>query len=321
MVFYLVSCSGCSRFQAAASRWSDPSLPLWSPGGWFWGRGQRTRLNEFPAKCQRSQGRAPRQRMARQSMHPLASSIPIRGSLWKPRKLQVSPLHSFQLFYCTRNCFYLSFTLVYGQMNDSSFHCYGLSHPPSDWILNIFLLCSQWLPDMGSKVWAKLLPAGACPLQLTCPAWRQRTKETTPTSTLSPKTAVAGRHAPRAGTRGAFSLAVTGFHSVVLLFSKSKARVGCRLSSTSRFWSGLFCVMFNRQQETPPPQSKPAVVQPQELPVGGSRSWANSKQPQLDGKSAALHSASLIIGPTGQVAALNLSPGRIKSYCFSVRPH
>lgn len=71
--------------------------------------------------------------------------------------------------------------------------------------------------------------------------------------------------------------------------------------------------MFNRQQETPPPQSKPAVVQPQELPVGGSRSWANSKQPQLDGKTT-LHLASLIIWSTGQVAGLNLSPVRIKSY-------
>ncbi|KAK2907636.1 protein PRRC2C isoform X2 [Channa argus] len=38
-----------------------------------------------------------------------------------------------------------------------------------------------------------------------------------------------------------------------------------------------------RQQETPPPQNKPAVPQSQELPSGGSRSWANSKQTQLDG--------------------------------------
>ncbi|XP_019752074.1 protein PRRC2C isoform X2 [Hippocampus comes] len=38
-----------------------------------------------------------------------------------------------------------------------------------------------------------------------------------------------------------------------------------------------------RQQETPPPQAKPAVVPPQEAPTGGSRSWANSKQTQLDG--------------------------------------
>lgn len=65
-------------------------LPL-SVGGWFWGRGQRTRLNEFPAKCPRSQGRAPRQRMAKQSMQPLASSTPTRANLLKPRKLQVSP--------------------------------------------------------------------------------------------------------------------------------------------------------------------------------------------------------------------------------------
>ena len=62
-----------------------------STGAWFWGRGQRTRLNEFQAKCPRSQGRAPRQRMAKQSMRPLASSTPIRANLWKPRKLQVSP--------------------------------------------------------------------------------------------------------------------------------------------------------------------------------------------------------------------------------------
>ncbi|XP_068599150.1 protein PRRC2C [Brachionichthys hirsutus] len=34
-----------------------------------------------------------------------------------------------------------------------------------------------------------------------------------------------------------------------------------------------------RQQETPPPQNKPAVLQPQEPAIGGSRSWANSKQP------------------------------------------
>lgn len=66
-------------------------LPFsWSLGGWFWGRSQRTRLNEFPAKCPRSQGRAPRQRMAKQSMHPLASSIPTRVNLWKPKKLQVN---------------------------------------------------------------------------------------------------------------------------------------------------------------------------------------------------------------------------------------
>nr|XP_057929504.1 protein PRRC2C [Doryrhamphus excisus] len=38
-----------------------------------------------------------------------------------------------------------------------------------------------------------------------------------------------------------------------------------------------------RQQETPPPQSKPAVLPPQELSTGASRSWANSKQIQLDG--------------------------------------
>lgn len=77
-------------------------LPL-SVGGWFWGRGQRTRLNEFPAKCPRSQGRAPRQRMAKQSMQPLASSTPTRANLWKPRKLQVSPhsypvLHTVELY-------------------------------------------------------------------------------------------------------------------------------------------------------------------------------------------------------------------------------
>lgn len=57
------------------------------PGSEGWGR--RTRLNEFPATCQRSQGRAPRQRMARQSMQPLASSTRTRASLWRPRKLQV----------------------------------------------------------------------------------------------------------------------------------------------------------------------------------------------------------------------------------------
>ncbi|KAM9848726.1 protein PRRC2C [Aulostomus maculatus] len=38
-----------------------------------------------------------------------------------------------------------------------------------------------------------------------------------------------------------------------------------------------------RQQETPPPPNKPAVLQSQELSIGGSRSWANSKQTQLDG--------------------------------------
>uniref|UniRef100_A0A0S7EM15 PRC2C n=1 Tax=Poeciliopsis prolifica TaxID=188132 RepID=A0A0S7EM15_9TELE len=38
-----------------------------------------------------------------------------------------------------------------------------------------------------------------------------------------------------------------------------------------------------RQQETPPPQNKPAPLQSQELSTGGSRSWANNKQPQLDG--------------------------------------
>ncbi|KAM9385131.1 protein PRRC2C [Pholidichthys leucotaenia] len=39
----------------------------------------------------------------------------------------------------------------------------------------------------------------------------------------------------------------------------------------------------SRQQETPPPQNKPAVPQSQELSVGSSRSWANNKQTQLDG--------------------------------------
>ncbi|KAM9831336.1 LOW QUALITY PROTEIN: protein PRRC2C [Neosynchiropus ocellatus] len=38
-----------------------------------------------------------------------------------------------------------------------------------------------------------------------------------------------------------------------------------------------------RQQETPPPQSKPPVIQSQEVSVVGSRSWANNKQIQLDG--------------------------------------
>ncbi|XP_052391759.1 protein PRRC2C isoform X2 [Carassius gibelio] len=39
-----------------------------------------------------------------------------------------------------------------------------------------------------------------------------------------------------------------------------------------------------RQQETPPPQPKPAVPQTSDAPLGGSRSWANSKQSgQLDG--------------------------------------
>uniref|UniRef100_A0A8C4GG22 Proline-rich coiled-coil 2C n=1 Tax=Dicentrarchus labrax TaxID=13489 RepID=A0A8C4GG22_DICLA len=38
-----------------------------------------------------------------------------------------------------------------------------------------------------------------------------------------------------------------------------------------------------RQQETPPPQTKPAVLQSQELSIGVSRSWANSKPTQLDG--------------------------------------
>lgn len=53
-------------------------------------------------------------------------------------------------------------------------------------------------------------------------------------------------------------------------------------------------VMCHRQQETPPPQNKPVVVQPQELSVGGSRSWANSKQTQLEGKYA-LHFLHLVI--------------------------
>lgn len=44
--------------------------------------------------------------------------------------------------------------------------------------------------------------------------------------------------------------------------------------------------MCRRQQETPPPQTKPAVLPSQELSIGGSRSWANSKQTQLDGKYA-----------------------------------
>uniref|UniRef100_A0A672Q0D5 Proline rich coiled-coil 2C n=1 Tax=Sinocyclocheilus grahami TaxID=75366 RepID=A0A672Q0D5_SINGR len=41
-----------------------------------------------------------------------------------------------------------------------------------------------------------------------------------------------------------------------------------------------------RQQETPPPQPKPTVPQTSDAPLGGSRSWANSKQSgQLDGNS------------------------------------
>lgn len=80
---------------------------IWSLGGWFWGRSQRTRLNEFPAKCPRSQGRAPRQRMAKQSMHPLASSIPTRVNLWKPKKQQVKlELHIiFNIFTYNKNSF------------------------------------------------------------------------------------------------------------------------------------------------------------------------------------------------------------------------
>lgn len=74
----------------------------WSLGGWFWGRSQRTRLNEFPAKCPRSQGRAPRQRMAKQSMHPLASSIPTRVNLWKPKKQQVKLEWSILLIHIFR---------------------------------------------------------------------------------------------------------------------------------------------------------------------------------------------------------------------------
>lgn len=65
---------------------------------------------------------------------------------------------------------------------------------------------SQWLPDMGSKVWVKLRSVGACPLRPTCPAWRQRTRETTPTLTLSPKTVVAGHLDLREGRRGKLSL-------------------------------------------------------------------------------------------------------------------
>lgn len=64
----------------------------------------------------------------------------------------------------------------------------------------------QWLPDMGSRVWAKLLSAGACPLRPTSPAWKQRTRETIPTSTLSPKTAVDGHLELKPGRRGAFNL-------------------------------------------------------------------------------------------------------------------
>uniref|UniRef100_A0A8C2GIT1 Proline-rich coiled-coil 2C n=1 Tax=Cyprinus carpio TaxID=7962 RepID=A0A8C2GIT1_CYPCA len=41
-----------------------------------------------------------------------------------------------------------------------------------------------------------------------------------------------------------------------------------------------------RQQETPPPQPKPTVPQTSDAPLGGSRSWASSKQSgQLDGNS------------------------------------
>ncbi|XP_034036303.1 protein PRRC2C [Thalassophryne amazonica] len=48
-------------------------------------------------------------------------------------------------------------------------------------------------------------------------------------------------------------------------------------------WASRSDAGDERQQETPPPQNKPATLQQQELPVGGSRSWANSKQIQLDG--------------------------------------
>lgn len=61
----------------------------YSLGGWFWRCSQWTRLNEFPAKCQRSQGRASRQRMAKPSMQPLASSTHTKANLWKPKKLLV----------------------------------------------------------------------------------------------------------------------------------------------------------------------------------------------------------------------------------------
>ncbi|XP_026160679.1 protein PRRC2C isoform X2 [Mastacembelus armatus] len=48
-------------------------------------------------------------------------------------------------------------------------------------------------------------------------------------------------------------------------------------------WASRADAGDERQQETPPPQNKPAVLQSQELSIGGSRSWANSKQTQLDG--------------------------------------
>uniref|UniRef100_A0A1A8J888 Proline-rich coiled-coil 2C n=1 Tax=Nothobranchius kuhntae TaxID=321403 RepID=A0A1A8J888_NOTKU len=47
-------------------------------------------------------------------------------------------------------------------------------------------------------------------------------------------------------------------------------------------WASRTDAGDERQQETPPPQNKPAP-QSQELSTGGSRSWANSKQTQLDG--------------------------------------
>lgn len=49
-----------------------------------------------------------------------------------------------------------------------------------------------------------------------------------------------------------------------------------------KYLYNIFC--WSRQQETPPPQNKPVVPQTQELSIGGSRSWANSKQTQSDGK-------------------------------------
>lgn len=78
------------------------------------------------------------------------------------------------------------------------------------------------------------------------------------------------------------------FFSILLTVAALSTIVGnvCLFSTFFNCNQMTFCPspFYNRQQETPPPQNKPAVPHSQELSLGGSRSWANSKQTQSDGK-------------------------------------
>lgn len=90
------------------------------------------------------------------------------------------------------------------------------------------------------------------------------------------------------------------FISILLIHT---AQAACAIFGYFANWlvyKYLYIILcWSRQQETPPPQNKPVVPQTQELSIGGSRSWANSKQTQSDGKFVLLLLSQCFILSTG----------------------